>query len=73
MTFNVSLEMKIIMEVLDRKGFKQTWLAEQLTKSYSMINSYAKNRQQPRLEVVHDIAKILEVDIVELIVTIKKK
>jgi transcriptional regulator with XRE-family HTH domain len=59
--------------VLDRKGIKQTWLAEQLGKSYNMVNSYAQNRQQPRLEVLNDIAKILDVDIVDLIVSSKKK
>ena len=57
----------------DRKGFKQICLAEQLGKSYNMVNSYAQNRQQPRLEVLHDIAKILDIDVVELIVSSKKK
>jgi hypothetical protein len=38
-----------------------------------MVNSYAQNRQQPRLEVLSDIAKILDVDIVDLIVSSKKK
>ena len=40
-------------------------------KSYNMVNSYAQNRQQPRLEVLADIAKILDVDIKELIVSTK--
>jgi putative transcriptional regulator len=65
--------MNRIKEVLDRKGIKQTWLAEQLGKSYNMVNSYAQNRQQPRLEILNEIAKILDVDVVELIVSSKKK
>ena len=65
--------MNRIKEVLDRKGIKQIWLAEQLGKSYNMVNSYVQNRQQPRLEVLHVIAKILDVDVVELIVSSKKK
>ena len=65
--------MNRIKEVLDRKGIKQTWLAEQLGKSYNMVNSYVKNRQQPRLEVLHDIAKILDVDVIELIISSKNK
>ena len=65
--------MNRIKEVLDRKGTKQTWLAEQLGKSYNMVNSYVQNRQQPRLEVLNDIANILDVDVVELIVSTKKK
>lgn len=65
-------QMNRIKEVLDRKGIKQTWLAEQLGKSYNMVNSYVQNRQQPRLEVLNDIAKILDVDVVELIESSKK-
>ena len=65
--------MNRIKEVLDRKGIKQKWLAEQLGKSYNMVNRYVQNRQQPRLEVLNDIAKILDVDIVDLIVSSKKK
>lgn len=73
MNTNINLDMNRIKEVLDRKGIKQTWLAKQLGKSYNMVNSYAQNRQQPRLEVLNDIAQILDVDIVELIVSSKKK
>jgi putative transcriptional regulator len=63
--------MNRIKEVLEQKGIKQTWLAEQLGKSYNMVNSYVQNRQQPRLEVLNQIAKILEVDVVELVVSSK--
>jgi len=54
--------MNRIKEVLEEKGIKQTWLAEKLRKSYNMVNSYVQNRQQPRLEVLYEIAKILEVN-----------
>ena len=64
--------MNRIKEVLDRKGIKQTWLAEQLGKSYNFVNSYVQNRQQTRLEVLNDISKILDVDVVELIESSKK-
>ena len=53
--------MNRIKEVLEEKGIKQTWLAEQLGKSYNMVNGYVQNRQQPRLEVLFKIAEILEV------------
>jgi len=53
--------MNRIKEVLEEKGIKQTWLAEQLGKSYNMVNGYVQNRQQPRLEVLFEIAEILEV------------
>ena len=55
-------------EVLDEKGIKQTWLAEQLGKSYNMVNAYVQNRQQPRIEVLYDIAKILDVNVKDLLI-----
>ncbi|MFH1004909.1 MAG: helix-turn-helix transcriptional regulator [Bacteroidota bacterium] len=60
--------MNRIKEVLDKKGTKQTWLAEQLGKSYNMVNAYVQNRQQPRIEVLYEIAKILGVSIKELLI-----
>ncbi|MFL0683240.1 MAG: helix-turn-helix domain-containing protein [Algoriphagus aquaeductus] len=65
--------MNRIKEVLEQKGIKQTWLAEQLGKSYNMVNAYVQNRQQPRLETLMDIAKILDVDVKELIISNKEK
>lgn len=59
--------MNRIKEVLDEKGIKQTWLAEQLGKSYNMVNAYVQNRQQPRLEILYEIANILEIDVKELL------
>ena len=59
--------MNRIKKVLEAKGIKQTWLAEKLSKSYNMVNSYVQNRTQPSLEVLFQIAEILEVDVKELI------
>jgi len=59
--------MNRIKEVLEEKGIKQTWLADKLGKSYNMVNGYAQNRQQPRLEVLFEIAKILNVNPKDLI------
>mgnify|MGYP006169516235 FL=1 len=61
--------MNRIKEVLEEKGIKQTWLAEQLGKSYNMVNGYVQNRQQPRLEVLYEIANILNIDVKELLKT----
>jgi transcriptional regulator with XRE-family HTH domain len=61
-------QMNRIKEVLDEKGIKQTWLAEQLGKSYNMVNAYVQNRQQPRIEVLYDIAKILGVNVKDLLI-----
>ena len=64
--------MNRIKEVLDEKGIKQTWLSKRLGKSFNTVNSYVQNRQQPRLEVLHQIAEILDVDIKELLISNKK-
>ena len=61
--------MNRIKEVLKEKGIKQIWLADKLGKSYNMVNGYVQNRQQPRLEVLNDIAEILDIDTKELIVS----
>lgn len=59
--------MNRIKEVLEQKGIKQKWLAEQLGKSYNMVNSYAQNRRQPSLEGLYKIAEILDVEVKELL------
>jgi len=59
--------MNRIKEVLEEKGIKQKWLAEQLGKSYNMVNGYVQNRQQPRLEVLYKIAEILDVNVKDLL------
>jgi transcriptional regulator with XRE-family HTH domain len=61
--------MNRIKEVLEEKGIKQIWLAEQLGKSYNMVNGYVQNRQQPRLEVLYEIANILNIDVKDLLKT----
>ena len=60
--------MNRIKEVLEEKGIKQKWLAKQLGKSYNMVNGYVQNRQQPRLEVLYEIARILDVEVKDLLI-----
>lgn len=59
--------MNRIKEVLEIKGIKQIWLAEQLGKSYNMVNSYVQNRRQPSIEDLYKIADILNVNVKELL------
>ena len=61
--------MNRIKEVLEAKGIKQVWLAEKLGKSFNTINGYVQNRNQPSLEVLYEIAKILDVNPKELLDT----
>ena len=65
--------MNRIKEVLKEKGIKQIWLADKLGKSYNMVNGYVQNRQQPRLEILSEIANVLNVDVRELITSTKKE
>ena len=60
-------KMNRIKEVLEAKGIKQTWLAEKIGKSFSQTNAYVCNRRQPSLEMLFEIAKVLEVNVKELI------
>ena len=59
--------MNRIKEVLEQKGLTQIWLAKKLGKSYNMVNSYAKNRRQPSIEVLFKIAKLLKVEARDLL------
>jgi transcriptional regulator with XRE-family HTH domain len=61
--------MNRIKEVLVEKGIKQIWLAEKLGKSYPVINGYVQNKNQPRLETLYEIAKILSVDVKDLLIS----
>jgi|TARA_B110000967_G_C18368883_1_gene309533 putative transcriptional regulator len=63
--------MNRIKEVLEEKGIKQIWLAEQLGKSYNMVNSYVQNRRQPSIECLYEVAKILNVKVKDLLKEVK--
>jgi len=60
--------MNRIKEVLEQKGIKQVWLADQLGKSYNIVNGYVQNRSQPSIEVLYKIAEYLNVDPRDLLV-----
>jgi transcriptional regulator with XRE-family HTH domain len=65
--------MNTIKLTLQKKGLTQTWLAEQIGKSFNMVNSYAQNRRQPSIELLIQIAHALDVDVKELLVSTKKR
>ena len=62
-----------INKVLIEKGIKQTWLAEKLDKRFTIVNSYVRNRRQPSLELLFQIAEILQVNPKDLIVFVDKE
>lgn len=53
--------MNRIKEVLEKKGLSQVWLSNKLGKSYNIVNGYVQNRTQPSIEVLFQIAKLLNV------------
>lgn len=59
--------MNRIKEVLQEKGIKQVWLSEKLNKSFSMVNEYCNNRRQPSLEILYEIAELLQVNVKDLL------
>lgn len=68
MTELKKFKMNRIKEVLEKKGIKQIWLAEQMGKSYNMVHSYVQNKRQPSLEDLYKIAEILNVQVKELLI-----
>jgi putative transcriptional regulator len=65
--------MNRIKEVLESQGKTQTWLSEKLGKSYNMVNSYVQNRRQPSIEILFEIAKILNVNPQDLLTITTEK
>lgn len=53
--------------MIEERGIKQTWLAERFGRSFCIVNSYVCNRRQPSLDVLLEIAKILDIATKELI------
>ena len=62
------MKLNKIKIVLVEKDLSQKWLAEQLAKSFSAINAYCVNRQQPNLDTLYKIAKLLSVELKDMIV-----
>jgi len=56
--------LKVVLVEHNRTG---KWLAEQLGKDPSTISKWCSNTTQPPLDILINIAKLLEVDIKELI------
>lgn len=57
-----------IKVVLVEKKKTNKWLADQIGKDQATVSKWCTNTTQPTLETLIEIAKILEVDIRELLV-----
>ena len=58
-----------IKVVLADKKRTNKWLAEQLGKDPATISKWCTNKAQPALETIIEIAKLLEVEVADLIRT----
>lgn len=56
-----------IKVVLAEKDKTNKWLSEQIGKDQAVVSKWVTNTTQPTLELLLQIAKILEVDVRELI------
>lgn len=55
---------KVVLAEMNRTN---KWLAEQLGKNVSTVSKWFTNSSQPSLEVLPDIARILDVEVSELL------
>ena len=62
-----------IKVVLAEKDKTAIWLAEQVGRDKSTVSRWCTNDMQPPLEVLYQIAEILEVDVCALLVRQEKK
>ena len=63
--------MNKIKEVLKKQGRSQKWLSKKLGKSYVIVSRYCNNKSQPPLEVLSQVAEILDVDVRDLLMPTK--
>lgn len=61
-----------IKAVLAEKGRTNTWLAEKLGRNVNTVSKWCTNKMQPTVESLFMIAKALNVDVRELLVSTGK-
>lgn len=66
-TMNQVKNINRIKVVLVEKNLKSRWLAEQLGKDEATISKWCTNKVQPNLETLCQIARVLEVDVKDLL------
>lgn len=62
--------LKIVLVEQRRTG---KWLAETLGKNEATVSRWCTNESQPSLETLLEIAKVLNVDVRELLISTKKQ
>lgn len=62
--------LKVVLAEQQRTG---KWLAEALGKNEATVSRWCTNESQPSLETLVEIAKVLNVDVRELLISTKKQ
>ncbi|WP_299619178.1 helix-turn-helix transcriptional regulator [uncultured Tenacibaculum sp.] len=66
------MEINRLKIVLAEKRRTNKWLAEQIKKRESTISLWCTNSRQPSLETLSEVAKVLNVDIRDLLKSTKQ-
>ena len=62
-----------IKAVLAEKGKTNNWLADQLEMNRTTVSKWCRNEMQPRVENLFHIAKVLEIDVRELLISTEER
>jgi len=65
------MELNRLKVILVEKKRTGKWLAEQLGKNEATVSRWCTNESQPSLETLFEIAKVLEVDVKDLLISMK--
>ncbi len=68
MKLNSDMKLNRIKSVFVERDKSQRWFAEQVGNSFSTVNSYCCNCQQPLLEILDKVADCLKYELKELII-----
>ena len=60
-----------VKSVLAEKNETSTWLSEQMGRNHGTVSRWMTNKVQPSVEQLYDIAKHLDVDVKDLLVSLK--
>lgn len=66
------MELNRLKIVLVEKKHTGKWLAEVLKKNEATISRWCTNESQPSIETLFEIAKVLDIDVKDLLVNSKK-
>ena len=72
-SINHAMELNRLKIVLVEKKRTGKWLAEVLKKNEATISRWCTNESQPSIETLFEIAKVLDIDVKDLLVNSKEQ